>query len=74
MQTYYMPDGKPAPYVMTAQQAAEFLQIESGNPDETLRNYRQTGRLRGTQISKHVRYLLPDLLRFLELQGEKVAR
>lgn len=24
MQTYYMPDGKPAPYVMTAQQAAEF--------------------------------------------------
>lgn len=70
----YMPDGRPAPLVLTAEEAATLLRIESADPSETLRNYRKEGRLRGTQIGKSVRYTLPEVAAFLKRQTEIVAR
>jgi hypothetical protein len=70
----YMPDGTPAPYVMSAEKAAQFLLIDGKDPEQTLRKYREKGLLAGTQVSRHVRYTLPDLMDFLKRQREEVPR
>lgn len=69
-----MPDGKPAPYVMEPEEAATFMRLSSANPDETLRYYRQQGRLVGTQVGKKVVFQLPDLIEFLRRQRDEVPR
>lgn len=70
----YMPNGKPAPYAMTAQQVMELWQVESANPEKTLDYYRGKGLLRGVQLSRSVRFLLPDVVQFMQEQREAVPR
>ena len=74
--TVYMPDGTPAPYVLTAQEAIKFLRIDTNgtkHPEATLEHYQQEGLLFPVTIGKCRKYPLPELLRFIErLSKQKV--
>jgi hypothetical protein len=70
----YMPDGVPAPEVMTAQEAIHFLRLDEANlknPATTLQYYRDKGDLKGIRIGKSIRYTKEDLLNFLRNQSQK---
>ncbi|MBN1763689.1 MAG: helix-turn-helix domain-containing protein [Sedimentisphaerales bacterium] len=76
-QTIYQSDGKPVAFLMTEDELVKFLRLDQVNiqhPADTLRRYRDAGRLKGIQISKQILYRLPDVLEFLERQKEAVAR
>ncbi len=65
----YMPDGTPAPYVMTAEEAIRFLRIDTNGtkyPEATLQHYQKEGLLCPITIGKCRKYPLPELLRFIE--------
>jgi hypothetical protein len=64
----YMPDGTPAPYVMTAGEAIRFLRIDTNgtkHPEATLQHYINEGLLCPITIGKCRKYPLPELLRFI---------
>ncbi len=64
----YMPDGVPAPYVMTAEEAIRFLRIDTNgtkHPEATLQHYQKEGLLFPITIGKCRKYPLPELLRFI---------
>jgi len=64
------PDGRPAPAVMTADEAASFLRLDGPNPLRTLKFYRDSGQLVGVRLGRRVRYPLAEVMRFL---AEKTA-
>ncbi len=69
MSPVYMPDGVPAPYVMTAQDAIRFLRLDTNDtkhPESTLDYYQKEGLLYPVTIGKTRKYPLPELLRFIE--------
>jgi hypothetical protein len=66
----FMPDGKPAPAVMTGAEVVVFLRLD-GNGERTLKFYRDEGKIVGIRIGRKVRYPLDEVLRFL---AEKVAK
>lgn len=68
----YMPSGRPAPLVMTPDEAAELLRIEGVDVKDTLARYRKEGVLRGTRLSGRVLYTLPEIMAFLKKQTEAV--
>ena len=64
----YMPDGTPAPYVLTTSEAVKFLRLDmngSKHPEATLEYYQQEGLLLPITIGKCRKYPLPELLRFI---------
>lgn len=77
MTTTYMPDGRPAPVLLTEAEALRFLRIDTINlkhPEHTLRRYRDSGLLRCVQISKRIFYPVDELLAFIERQKTEVKR
>lgn len=66
----FMPDGRPAPAVMTSTEVIEFLRLDSKG-ERTLKFYRDEGKIVGIRIGRKVRYPLDEVLRFL---AEKVAK
>jgi hypothetical protein len=69
----YMPDGRPAPVILTEEELITLLRLDkdSGgpkNPAYTLAYYRKHG-LRAIQMGKRIRYFLPDVLDFLSNQS-----
>ena len=67
--TVYMPDGIPAPYIMTADEAIRFLRIDTNgtkHPDATLQYYINEGLLVPITIGKCRKYPLPELLSFID--------
>ena len=67
--TAYMPDGTPAPYVLTSEEAIKFLRIDTNgtkHPEATLEHYQQEGLLFPVTIGKCRKYPLPELLRFID--------
>jgi hypothetical protein len=61
--------GGRVPYVMTSGEVIRFCRLDLTDvkdPELTLRYYREQGVLRGTQIGRELRYLLPDVLDFVE--------
>ena len=66
----FMPDGRPAPAVMTGEELIEFLRLD-GKGERTLKYYRDEGELCGIRIGRKVRYPLDEVLRFL---AQKVAK
>ncbi len=68
-----MPDGRLAPHVMTQAELIEFLRLEVKFPRKVIKGMRDNG-LAATQVSKHVRFLLPDVLAFLESEKGRVVR
>jgi hypothetical protein len=65
---HHMPDGRPAPTVMTPEQVCEFLQlppIKSHTPQRRLRDLVARGLVARDGISKSARYLLSDVVAFV---------
>ena len=70
----YMPDGSPAPELMTEEEAIRFLRLDTdgpANPSSTLKYYRDQGLLRPTRVGKKNRYMKTELLRFLSLLTDR---
>ena len=67
-----MPDGRPAPLVLTETELARLLRLDEPGgpkkPSETLRRYREQGLLRGCKIGNRVRYPIVEVLRFLAVK------
>ena len=57
---------RPAPPLLTADEAILLLRIEGKRPRMTLRRYEDMGLIHTTQVGKHSRYRLDELLRFME--------
>ncbi len=71
--TIYMPDGRPAPFLLTEAEAAEILRIDTcsvKNPSATLARYRAGGALRGIRVSRRILYPLNEIIRFVEEKAE----
>jgi hypothetical protein len=69
--------GDACPNLLTEEEAARYLRLDAvriENPLETLRRYRKTGLLRGTQVSKKVFYLRNELDAFLVKVTEQNPR
>jgi hypothetical protein len=66
----FMPDGRPAPAVLTSEETAAFLRL-AGTGQRALKYWRDQGELVGIRIGRKVRYPLDEVLRFL---AEKVAK
>lgn len=66
----FLPDGRPAPAVLTADEAAALLRLDGAHPERTLKYYRDEGQLTGIRLGKKVRYPLFEIMRFL---SEKTA-
>jgi hypothetical protein len=66
----FMPDGRPAPGVMTAEEAAAFLRLD-GTGQRALKYWRDQGELTGIKIGRRVRYPLTEIMRFLAQKVEK---
>ena len=67
--TVYMPDGSPAPFVLTSQEAVRFLRLDTNGtkyPEASLDHYQKEGLLCPITIGKCRKYPLPELLRFVE--------
>lgn len=63
-----MPDGTPAPALMTTDEAIRYLRLDCdgpANPADTLRYYRERGLLKGTRVGRRIRYRRVELERFL---------
>ena len=71
--TAYMPDGREAPYIMTIDDVAEFLRISSKHKNKAVMRLRRQG-LKGSQVSHHVVFRLPDVIAFMERRTESSAR
>ena len=70
----YMPDGRPAPTVMTPGEAIACLRLDQTgikDPLLSLRYYREKGLLKGVKIGLKLRYRLTDLLDFLDGLAER---
>ena len=61
----FLPSGKPAPAVLTAVEAAEFLRLDGKHPERTLKYWRDEGELMGIQLGRRIRYRLEDVMSFL---------
>lgn len=61
----FLPDGRPAPAVLTAAEVAEFLRLD-GTGQRALKFWRDTGLLRGVRLGKTLRYRLCDVEAFLD--------
>lgn len=60
-----MPDGRPAPAVLTADETASLLRLDGKNPLRTLKYFRDEKLLCGIRIGRRVRYTLTEVMRFL---------
>ena len=62
----YLPDGKPAPALLTADETISLLRLECASPERTLKYYRDEGLLVGIRVGKKVRYPLSEVMVFLK--------
>ena len=65
----FMPNGKPVPEVMLESELIQFLRLEEigvKHPANTLRYYREKGKLKPTCIGGRNVYTIQSALRFLE--------
>ena len=62
----FLPDGRPCPAVMTADEVGQFLRLDGEHPGRCLKYWRDTGLLRGVRLGKTLRYRLVDVLDFLD--------
>ena len=72
----FFPNGQPVQEVLTAEEAINFLRIDTTgvkNPTTTLRYYREEGLLNATRISKKLFYTKQQLLEFLVRQTDITA-
>ena len=65
--TPHMPDGEPAPYLLTAKDAATFLRIKAKDSQDALRTLRKKG-LKAVMLSGRIVFPLAELMRFIDRQ------
>ncbi len=70
----YLPDGRPAPFLMTLEELVDFLRLNVNHPRDTVDRMRRVHGLRSVQVSKRVLYQLPDVLDFLQQEQERNPR
>lgn len=72
----FMPDGTPAPYVLTPEQAVKFLQLDGQvkNPENSLKYYREEHLLKATYIGRRCLYSLKELCDFVDRQTKENRR
>jgi hypothetical protein len=68
-QIVFLPSGRPAPAVLTAEETAELLRLD-GNSQRALKYWRDIGELIGIRLGRKVRYRLSDVLDFLNKKAE----
>lgn len=61
----FLPDGRPAPAILTSDETISLLRLEGNSPERTLKFYRDEGLLVGIRIGRKVRYPLSEIMRFL---------
>ena len=66
----FLPDGRPAPGLLTADETVSLLRLDNANPLRTLKFYRDEGLLVGIRVGKKVRYPLTEIMQFM---AQKVA-
>ena len=71
--TPHMPDGQPAPAVMTPEDAATFLRIKAKGVRSALRTLRGKG-LRTVMFGGEIRYPLDEVVAFIERELETNPR
>lgn len=70
----FMPDGMPCPEVMLEEELIKFLRLKElgvKNPHNTLKYYREQGKLKPTPISKRNVYTRSSACEFLEEMTKK---
>ena len=67
----FLPSGRPAPAVLTAEETAELLRLDNGDPMRTLKYFRDEGQLVGIRLGRKVRYRLIDVENFLAKKAGK---
>jgi hypothetical protein len=70
---HFMPNGKPCPTVLTAEETADILRLDNGDPMRTLKYFRDEGELVGFRLGRKVRYRLVDVLAFLAKKAQKTG-
>ena len=69
--TPYMPNGLPAPALLTADEAISLLRLDNADPLRTLKFYRDEGLLSGIKVGRKLRYPLDELMRFIRSKTEQ---
>lgn len=67
----FLPDGRPAPAVLTSDETIELLRLSAQTGARTLKYYRDEGQLKGIRIGRKVRYPLSEVMRFLAEKTEQ---
>ena len=70
----FLPDGSPAPFIMTEEEAIKFLRIDTNNtkhPEMTIQHYINQGLLTPITIGKCRKYPLSELIKFIERLSDK---
>jgi len=62
----FLPDGRPCPAVLTADELISLLRLDGEHPGRCLKFWRDMGLLRGVRLGKTLRYRLADVLDFLD--------
>ena len=73
--TVFMPNGRPAPVLMTSEEVCELLRLplkRGQDATKRLEYYRNKGTLRGVSMGMAVRFTLVEVLRFIDNQKEAV--
>lgn len=66
----FLPDGRPCPAVLTADELIGLLRLDGEHPGRCLKYWRDTGQLRGIRLGKTLRYRLCDIQGFLERKAQ----
>ncbi len=61
----YLPDGRPAPFILTGEEAVALLRLEDESGLRTLKYYRDEGLLTGIRLGRRMRYSLDEVCRFV---------
>ena len=69
--------GQLCPDLLTEEETIRFLRLDvegPGNPQKTLRYYREQGLLKATRVGKRLRYQRKELLNFLNRLTERTEK
>jgi len=67
----FLPDGRPAPGVLTTEEVILLLRLDGDHPGRTLKYYRDEGQLVGIKLGRKIRYTLDEVMRFLAKKTEQ---
>ena len=72
--TPHMPDGRPAPYMMTLGEVAEFLRLDVKHVRHSVDRLRRRKGLKAVQVGQRVLYPVDEVMAWVERQKKEAAR